>query len=117
MASRKLRHYFEAHKIKVVIDKPLAELFANKEASNRINKWSAVLSGYTIEFKTRNAIKCQVLADFIIDWTAPKREIPSEVEKQWIVYSDGAYCNKGAAISAILISPNRVKIRFAAEIT
>lgn len=39
MASRKLCHYFEAHQITVVSDKPLADLFSNKEASTRISKW------------------------------------------------------------------------------
>lgn len=38
MASRKLRHYFEAHKITVVRDKTLMDLLTNKEASSRIIK-------------------------------------------------------------------------------
>lgn len=68
MASRKLkRYYFEAHKIIVVTDKPLTELFTNNEALNRISKWSAELSGCTIEFKRRNTIKSQVLANFVAD--------------------------------------------------
>ncbi|TKC11883.1 reverse transcriptase-like protein, partial [Robertmurraya kyonggiensis] len=116
MASRKLRHYFEAHKVTVVTNKPLAELFANREASNRISKWSAELSGFNIEFVRRNAIKSQVLADFVADWTSPKHESPDEDEKQWTVYCDGAYCNKGAAISAILVSPGGIKTRFAARL-
>jgi hypothetical protein len=38
MAARKLRHYFEAHKVTVLTDKPLNNLFINKEASSRIAK-------------------------------------------------------------------------------
>jgi hypothetical protein len=33
MASRKLRHYFEAFKVQVTLDRGLGELFRNTEAS------------------------------------------------------------------------------------
>jgi hypothetical protein len=33
MAVRKLRHYFEGHRIRVITNQPLNDLFANKEAS------------------------------------------------------------------------------------
>jgi hypothetical protein len=46
MASRKLRHYFEAFKVWVTLDRGLGELFRNPEASVRIAKWAAELSGY-----------------------------------------------------------------------
>jgi hypothetical protein len=39
-ATRKLRHYFEAHKVTVLTDQPLNDLFINKEASSRIAKWA-----------------------------------------------------------------------------
>jgi hypothetical protein len=67
MASHKLRHYFEAFKVRVTSDRGLGELFRNPEASVRIAKWAAELSGYHITFEPRTAIKSQVLADFIVD--------------------------------------------------
>jgi hypothetical protein len=57
MVARKLRHYFEGHKIRVITNQPLNDLFANKEASTRIIKWGAELSEYTVEFERRSAIK------------------------------------------------------------
>jgi hypothetical protein len=71
MASRKLRHYFETFKVRVTSDRGLGELFRNPEASTRIAKWVAELSGYNIIFESRTSIKSQVLADFIVDWTGP----------------------------------------------
>jgi hypothetical protein len=71
MASRKLRHYFKAFKVRVTSDRGLGELFRNPEASARTAKWAAKLSGYHIIFEPRMTIKSQVLADFIIDWTGP----------------------------------------------
>jgi hypothetical protein len=41
MAARKLRHYFEGHRIRVITNQPLNDMFANKEASTRIIKWGA----------------------------------------------------------------------------
>jgi ribonuclease HI len=57
MASRKLRHYFEAFKVRVTSDRGLGELFRNPEASVRIAKWSVELFGYHIIFKPRTTIK------------------------------------------------------------
>jgi hypothetical protein len=71
IASRKLWHYFEAFKVRVTSDRGLGELFRNPEAFARIAKWAAELSGYNIFFEPRIAIKSQVLADFIVDWTRP----------------------------------------------
>ena len=71
MFARKLRHYFEAHKIVVVTDQPLHDLFSNREASVRIAKWASELSEFYIDFERRTAIKSQVLVDFIAEWTSP----------------------------------------------
>jgi hypothetical protein len=50
MASRKLRHYFEAYNMRVLPDRGLNDLFRNPEAV-RIAKWVAKLSGYNIIFE------------------------------------------------------------------
>jgi hypothetical protein len=63
MAARKLRYYFEGHRIRVITNQPLNDLFTNKEASTRIIKWAAELSEYIVDFERRSAIKSQVLAD------------------------------------------------------
>jgi hypothetical protein len=78
MATRKLRHYFEAHKVTVLTDQPLNDLFINKEASSRIAKWATELSEHTIDFGKRSAIKSQVLTDFVVDWTSPSNTAGDE---------------------------------------
>jgi hypothetical protein len=67
MNARKLRHYFDGHRIRVITNQLLNDLFANKEVSTRIIKWGAELSKYTVDFERRSAIKSQVLADFVIN--------------------------------------------------
>ena len=44
ISSRKLKHYFQAHEIKVPSLQPLRDIFSNKEASRRIGKWATELS-------------------------------------------------------------------------
>ena len=69
LARRKLRHYFEAHPITAVSSFPLGEIVRNREAEGRIAKWSVELIGETLTYAPRKAIKSQVLADFVAEWT------------------------------------------------
>jgi ribonuclease HI len=117
MASRKLHHYFEAFKVRVTSDRGHGELFRNPEASVRIAKWAAKLSRYHITFEPRTAIKSQVLADFIVDWTGPITQQDTTAEKVWTIHCDGAWCHAGAGVAAVITSPTGVKHRYAARLS
>ena len=69
IAKRKLRHYFKSHPVMVVISFPLDEVVQNKDATGRIMKWALELMGQGISYASRTAIKSQVQADFITEWT------------------------------------------------
>ena len=69
VTSRKLRHYFESHKITVVTDFPLGDILHNRDATGRISKWAVELGALNIGFTPRKAIKSQALADFVAEWT------------------------------------------------
>jgi hypothetical protein len=105
MALRKLRHYFEAFKVRVTSDRGLGELFRNPEASVRIAKWAAELSGYHITFEPRTTIKSQVLADFVVDWTELITQSDPSAEKVWTIHCDGAWCHAGQAPLQSLLHP------------
>jgi hypothetical protein len=117
MASCKLRHYFEAFKVQVTSDRGLGELFRNPEASVRIAKWAAKLSGYHITFEPRTTIKSQVLADFIVDWTGLTRQQEEPSEKVWTIHYDCAWCHAGAGMAAVITSPTGVKHRYVARLS
>jgi hypothetical protein len=117
MASRKLRHYFKAVKVRVTSDRGLGELFRNLEASVRIAKWAAELSGYHITFEPRTAIKSQVLADFVVEWTGPITQPDPSAEKVWTNHCNGAWCHAGAGAAAVITSPTGVKHRYAARLS
>jgi ribonuclease HI len=116
MAARKLRHYFEGHRIRVITNQPLNDLFTNKEACTRIIKWGAELSEYTVDFEITSTIKSQVLADFVIDWTSPAHTPSEDMLTPWVVQCDGAWCDKGVEISAVVTSPTGIVIRYAARL-
>jgi hypothetical protein len=44
MASRKLRHYFQAYHIIVPSSQPLKDIMRNREATGRIGKWATDLT-------------------------------------------------------------------------
>jgi hypothetical protein len=91
-------------------------LFANREAFTQIIKWGAELSEYVVDFERRSAIKSQVLADFVVDWTSPVQNIEENVPEPWIVQCDGAWCHKGVGISAVVMSPTGVVMRYATRL-
>ena len=47
ITSRKLRHYFQAHNVKVVSSFPLGDILHNRDANGRVIKWSVELGVVT----------------------------------------------------------------------
>jgi hypothetical protein len=110
MASRKLRHYFQAYHIIVPSSQPLKDIMRNREATGRIRKWAAELDEFTIDYVHRSSIQSQALADFIADWTpgAQGVEATKDVEA-WTVFCDGSWGTFGAGAAAVLVAPSKVR--------
>jgi ribonuclease HI len=117
MASRKLRHYFQAYHIIVPSSQPLKDIMKNKEATGRIEKWAAELNEFTIDYMHRSSIQSQALADFIADWTpgAQEEEINKDTEA-WIVFCNGSWGTFGAGAAAVLVAPSKVRTCYAAKL-
>jgi hypothetical protein len=62
IASRKLRHYYQAHKISVATSDPLRVVLHNPNATGNIAKWVAKLVEFELDYVARHAVKSQVLA-------------------------------------------------------
>jgi hypothetical protein len=109
MVKRKLRHYFQIHNISVPIAFPLHDMFENKESTGRMGKWAMELAEHVINIVSRSAIKSQVLADFVADWTPSVSKVdPIVSEPVWEVQCDGAYCHLGSVAAAVLKSPSGI---------
>ncbi|XP_058217410.1 uncharacterized protein LOC131328484 [Rhododendron vialii] len=57
IAARRLRPYFQAHPIKLLMDQPLRRILHSPETSGRLIQWSIELGEFDIEYKPRIAIK------------------------------------------------------------
>jgi hypothetical protein len=84
---------------------PLGGIIRNRDANGRIIKWSVELREFDIEFCPRQAIKSQILADFVSEWTKIQMPPPKEWPEHWIMYFDGALNLEGAGTGVLLISP------------
>ena len=68
--------------------------------------------GQGIAYASQTAIKSQVLADFIAEWT--KFQMPLAVldQEYWTMYFDGSLMKKGADVGLVFVSPLGVCMRY-----
>ena len=112
ITSRKLRHYFDEHKVTVVSDFPLGDVLRNRDATGCISKWSIKLGAQNIEFASHKAIKSQVLADFIAEWTKAQQPTPTVILDHWKMYFDGSLKLAGAGAGVLFISPDGKQLKY-----
>ena len=105
MAARKLRPYFQAHTITILTDQPLRQILQKPEYSGRLTKWAVELGEFDIQFKPRQAIKGQALADFIVECTHTQEDLKEENAEEWKLFVDGASSTQGSGAGVVLFSP------------
>ena len=89
MAAHKLKPYFQAHTVVVLTDRPLRQAMSNPDAAGRLALWAIELSEFDIQYHPRTAIKGQVVADFIAEFTHDEDKGAKE-SPQWSVHTDGS---------------------------
>jgi ribonuclease HI len=128
VASRKLRHYFQAHKVVVVTSFPLKAILYNPNATGNITKWAAELAKFQLDFQPRHAIKSQILADIIVEWTPPpctpggpdpapgpvpaERRDPIFTEPHWTLFFDGSARQQSAGAGVVLADPGGNQLQY-----
>jgi hypothetical protein len=117
MSARKLQHYFEAHRVRVLTNQPLNDIFRNHDSSVRIRKWTMELSEHVVDFEKRSAIKSQALANSIVDCMEPSSYTKGTVVKTpWQVHCDGAWGVSRVGVVVILMSPSGIKLRYTVQL-
>jgi hypothetical protein len=61
--------------------------------------------GQNISYAPRSAIKSQVLADFVAEWTEIQTPSAPIEHERWIMYFDGSVMKEGAGVGLVFISP------------
>ncbi|XP_075633532.1 uncharacterized protein LOC142605993 [Castanea sativa] len=102
-ASRKLRHYFQAHVINVPTYHPLKKAMNKLEAAGRLIQWAMELSEFDVRYQPRSAVKSQALVDFIVEFTPSRDELDKDEGDE-------------RGIGVILKSPEGDKLEYAAHL-
>ncbi|XP_058070913.1 uncharacterized protein LOC131219947 [Magnolia sinica] len=129
ISARRLSAYFQAHSIIVLTDSPLRQVLQKPEVSSRLTKWAIELGEFDIQFRSRTAIKSQVVADFIAKFIAPSEEgisikveaAPSPIppinqetvsKPGWILYVYESSNVKRAGAGIVLVTPDSTSIQY-----
>ncbi|XP_075660276.1 uncharacterized protein LOC142630197 [Castanea sativa] len=116
-ASRKLRHYFQAHIINVLTDHPIKKAMNKLEAARRLIQLAVELSEFDVRYLPRSAIKAQALADFIAEFTPSQDELnKDEGDERCIINVDESSTLYAGGIGVILKSPEGDKLEYAARL-
>ena len=115
-AARKLRPYFQAHTIEVPTEYPMKQVLHKPETSGRLMKWVIELSEFDLRYKPKTAIKGQILADFVMEFTSAEPAENAQTETNpsiWKLSVDGASNAQGSRAGIILTSPEGIDIEYA----
>jgi ribonuclease HI len=96
----------------------------NPNATVNIAKWVAELAEFELDFVSRHAVKSQVLADFIVDWTPPashpeglddselEPRAPVFTKPHWTLFFGGSSRKQGADTRVLLLAPHGDKFKY-----
>jgi ribonuclease HI len=69
--------------------------------------------GETLAYAPRKAIKSQILADFVAEWTDTQLPPPRIQAECWTLYFDGSVMKAGAGVGLLFVSPLGEHMRYA----
>ncbi|XP_019190497.1 PREDICTED: uncharacterized protein LOC109184956 [Ipomoea nil] len=116
-AIKKLKHYFEAHTIRLVSKaNPVKYVMAKVVLSDRLARWYLLFQQFEIIYVPQKSVKGQALADFLADHPIPAEwelsdDLPDEdvlvIEAlpPWKMYFDGASHREGAGAGVVFVTP------------
>ena len=114
--ARKLRPYFQAHAIEIPTEYPMKQVLHKPETSGRLMKWAIEMSEFNIRYKPKTAIKGQILADLVMEFTSAELAKDAQTTPDlpiWKLSVDGAANAQGSGAGLILTSPEGIDIKYA----
>ena len=112
----RLQPYFQAHTIEIPTEHPMKQILHKPKTSGRLVKWSIKLSEFDFRYKPRTAIKGQVLAYFIMEFTLIEPTENTQLASDlpfWRLSVDGAINAQGSSVWLILTSPDGIDVEYA----
>ena len=114
--SRKLQPYFQAHTFEVPTEYPMKQILHKPETSGRLIKWAIELSEFDIRYKPRTAVKGQILANFIMEFTPVESTEATQLTPDlpiWRLSVDGAANAQESGAGLILTSLDGIDMAYA----
>ncbi|XP_019167861.1 PREDICTED: uncharacterized protein LOC109163566 [Ipomoea nil] len=117
LSIKKLKHYFEAHTIRLVSKaNPVKYVMAKVVLSDRLARWYLLFQQFEIVYVPQKSVKGQALADFLADHPIPAEwelsdDLPDEdvlvieILPPWKMYFDGASHREGAGAGVVFVTP------------
>ncbi|XP_016173492.1 uncharacterized protein LOC107615997 [Arachis ipaensis] len=101
-SSRRLRQYFQSHRVVVRTDQAIRQVLQKPDLAGRMMTWAIELSQYDLHYEPWHAIKAQAMADFLVEVTG---DPPEEPGTRWRLHVDGASNQTSGGAGVILESP------------
>ena len=108
-AVRKLKPYFQAHTIIVLTDQPLKRAMSSLEAAGRMALWAIELSEFDVQYRLRTAVKWQIVADFIAEYTQSEDK-GAGGHRLWSIHTDGSSNQRVGGAGVVIQTPEGDKI-------
>ena len=108
-AARKLKPYFSAHTIIVLTDQPLKRAMSSPEAAGRMALWAIELSEFDMQYHLRTAVKGQIVAEFIAEYTQSEDK-GAEGHRLWSIHTDGSLTQSAGGAGVVIQTPEGDKI-------
>ena len=100
-----------------MMDHPLKKAMNKLKATGRLIQWAIELSEFDIRYQPRNAIKAQVLSDFITEFTLSHGNLDEGNEaKVWVVHVVRSSTLYVEGIGVVLKSPEGDKLKYATRL-
>ena len=107
--ARKLKPYFQAHTIIVLIDQPLRRAIISPKVAKRMALWAIEISEFDLQYRPQTAIKGQAMADFITKFAQSEgKEVGATT--QWSIHMDESSNRQAGGAGVAIQTPKGDKI-------
>ncbi|KAL2246834.1 UNVERIFIED_CONTAM: Retrovirus-related Pol polyprotein from transposon [Sesamum indicum] len=112
VTARKLRPYFQSHRIVIRTNHPLRNILTRPEASGRMIKWTVELGEFDITYQGRTAEKAQILVDFMVEISGTQKDVET-----WMLHVDGSSNANNGGAGILIEGPAGMEIEVAARLS
>ena len=87
----------------------MKKAMSSPEAAGRMALWAIELSEFDVRYRLGTAMKGQIVADFIAEYTQPGDK-GAEGQKLWIIHTDGSSNQHSGGAGVVMLTPEGDKI-------